>query len=328
MKSHISQEQRITQYQINISKTVISLLFILITSTIAPKAFGQLSPISNEYIINPYLINPAYAGIDKSSQIKITNRMQWVGLDDAPRTQSFSYDMRIKAIGRYNHSGKVLRKSGIPRSGRVGLGVYLLNDMNNPFKRTGVQISYAYHLPFKYGEAGQLSFGVSAALFQHHINSVNFHPSDINDPALSGKENIFTPNLSLGVNYIYKNFFVSLSAIHLYPAKINHYNESMETVKSQIYLYSGYKIIYKSDYSLTPSILFKSNPQSIEVSAKFSVKDKINFVLAWESNESSYFFFYFRNKRYLFGYSFDYSMSEVKYYNDGTHLISFGYIFN
>lgn len=309
----------------NIS-TLVLLLILTILSNIRVQA--QLSPISNEYVVNSYLINPALAGIDQSTNLKLTSRMQWAGLDDAPRTQSLSFDMRIKALGRYDHNGKVLRKVGIPRSGRVGIGAYVLNDMNNPFRRSGVQFSYAYHLPFNHGKAGQLSFGLSGAFYQHHVSNADFRPAEGPDPALYGNEKVLIPNMSFGVNYLYRKFFVSVSALNLYPAEINHYSESIETVENQVYVYSGCQIGEKSGVLFTPAVLLRSNPQSVDVSGKISIKDKINLVLAWQSTESTYAFFHFRLGNYLLGYSFEYSLSDVQRYNDGTHLVFLGYQFN
>lgn len=290
--------------------------------------FGQLTPLSNEYVVNPYLINPALAGIDQTTSLKLTSRMQWAGQDGAPRTQSLSYDRRIKAMGRYDHNGKVLRKSGIPRSGRVGLGAYVLNDINNPFRRSGVQLSYAYHLPFKHGNAGQLSFGLSGSLFQHYVNNSDFIPAEGNDPAMSAIETVMMPNLSFGINYLYRKLFISVSALNLYPAKIEHYNEILETVENQVYLYSGYQIGNSAVVSFTPALLFRNNPESFDVLGKLTIKEKINLALAWQSIESVYAFFHFKVGNYLLGYSFEYSMAEVQRYNDGTHLVFLGYQFN
>ncbi len=119
-----------------------------------------------------------------------------------------------------------------------------------------------------------------------------------------------------------------MSILHIFPIKINHYNEDIETVTKQIYVYSGYQFGDKLGYSLTPAILYRNYPKSVDVSTKFSFKDKINLVLAWQSTESAYVFFYFCYEKYIFGYSFEYYMSEVQNYNDGTHLISLGYKFN
>ncbi|MEA3445484.1 MAG: type IX secretion system membrane protein PorP/SprF [Bacteroidota bacterium] len=307
-------------------KILLLLLFLMLLGN--GHANAQLSPISNEYVVNPYLINPALAGIDQTTSLKLTSRMQWAGLDDAPRTQSISFDMRIKALGRYDHNGKVLRKSGFPRTGRVGLGAYVLNDMNNPFRRSGVQVSYAYHLPFNHGKAGQLSLGLSGAFFQHHVSNSDFMPADGNDPALSGNENVMIPNLCFGVNYLYRKFFISVSALNLFPAKINHYNENLESVGKQVFIYSGYQIGNVSGISFTPAVLLRSNPQSYDVLGKISIKEKINMVVTWQSTESAYAFFHFRFGNYLLGYSFEYSMSEVQRYNDGTHLVFLGYTFN
>ncbi len=302
---------------------ILAIVFVWTTNSL-----GQLSPIQNEYVVNPYLINPALAGIDQATSLKLTSRLQWQGFDGAPRTQSLSYDMRIRALEKYNHTGKVLRKSGIPRSGRVGLGAFVLNDQNNPFRRSGLQVSYAYHLPFGHGEAGQLSLGISGSFFQHYISSVDFEPVNPNDFALSGQESILFPNFSLGANYLYKRFFISVSAMHIYPAKIKHYNENIETLENQLYVYSGYQVGMPSGFSVTPSLMWRNNPDAIDISLKFSMKEKFNLVLAWQSTETTFAFFHFKFGNYMFGYSFEYSMSEIKGYNDGTHMVFIGYQFN
>jgi hypothetical protein len=116
--------------------------------------------------------------------------------------------------------------------------------------------------------------------------------------------------------------------MNLYPAKIDHYSESIETVENQVYMYSGCQIGKSTGVSFTPAILFRSNPQSVDVSGKISIKDKINLVLAWQSTESAYAFFHFRFGNYRLGYSFEYSMSDVQRYNDGSHLVFLGYQFN
>jgi type IX secretion system PorP/SprF family membrane protein len=279
-------------------------------------------------VVNPYLINPAFAGYDGTTSLKLTSRMQWTGLDGAPRTQSLSYDTRIKAMWKYDHTGKILRKSGIPRSGRVGLGAYVLNDLNNPFRRSGVQFTYAYHLPFRHGNAGQLSMGLSGAFFQHHVSSADFQPAESNDPSLAQDESVMIPNLSFGINYSYKNYFIALSALHLYPYTISEYNENIETVENQMYVYSGYQIGNTAGFAFTPCVLYRTNPQSYDIMGRFTIKEKMNLAMAWQSIESVYAFFHFRLGDYLLGYSFEYSMSDLQRYNDGSHLVFLGYQIN
>src|SRR5690242_5725627 len=60
-------------------------------------ALGQQQPHYTQYIINNYIINPAITGIENYTDIKLSHRNQWVGLQDAPVT---TYLTIHKPIGK------------------------------------------------------------------------------------------------------------------------------------------------------------------------------------------------------------------------------------
>jgi hypothetical protein len=49
---------------------------------------GQLTPVTNQYVLNPLTINPAYAGNRGALNIAAFYRRQWVGIDKAPETMT------------------------------------------------------------------------------------------------------------------------------------------------------------------------------------------------------------------------------------------------
>src|SRR5919112_1721208 len=49
-------------------------------------ADAQQRPHYTQYILNNFIINPAVAGIENYTDVKISHRHQWVGLDGAPVT--------------------------------------------------------------------------------------------------------------------------------------------------------------------------------------------------------------------------------------------------
>jgi len=58
---------------------IMSLFFVM-------KSIAQQRPYYTQYIMNNYLINPAVAGIENYWDAKLSHRLQWVGLQDAPIT--------------------------------------------------------------------------------------------------------------------------------------------------------------------------------------------------------------------------------------------------
>ena len=48
--------------------------------------FAQQKPHYTQYILNNYILNPALSGIENYTDLKLSVRDQWVGLDGAPKT--------------------------------------------------------------------------------------------------------------------------------------------------------------------------------------------------------------------------------------------------
>ncbi len=51
---------------------------------------SQQRPHYTQYILNQYIINPAISGIENYTDIKMSVRDQWVGLNGAPQTGYFT----------------------------------------------------------------------------------------------------------------------------------------------------------------------------------------------------------------------------------------------
>src|SRR5690349_12459885 len=54
------------------------------------QSWAQQKPHYTQYILNQYIINPAITGIENYTDIKLSHRHQWVGIQDAPVTTYFS----------------------------------------------------------------------------------------------------------------------------------------------------------------------------------------------------------------------------------------------
>ncbi|MBP5455806.1 MAG: type IX secretion system membrane protein PorP/SprF, partial [Paludibacteraceae bacterium] len=47
--------------------------------------------VYDQYHFNYYLVNPAVAGAERCSHLMLTGKFQWMGMDDAPMTQTLSF---------------------------------------------------------------------------------------------------------------------------------------------------------------------------------------------------------------------------------------------
>src|ERR1700712_2519845 len=63
-----------------------TLVMLLCMSFFFASLHGQQQPQYTQYLINNYILNPALTGIENYTDVKISHRHQWVGLQDAPVT--------------------------------------------------------------------------------------------------------------------------------------------------------------------------------------------------------------------------------------------------
>jgi type IX secretion system PorP/SprF family membrane protein len=47
---------------------------------------AQQKPVYTQYVLNNYIINPAISGIENYTDLKLSYRKQWVGIEGAPST--------------------------------------------------------------------------------------------------------------------------------------------------------------------------------------------------------------------------------------------------
>lgn len=119
---------------------------------------AQLNPLTAQYYTNPYLINPAFAGVGGGFKVNAAYRKLWSNVDGSPLIQNLTIDYGIS---------------------RVGLGLIVNNESAGLERQTRVVGSYAYHLPLD-GNDQQLHFGVSMGFINQRLENsdINGNPSD------------------------------------------------------------------------------------------------------------------------------------------------------
>ena len=50
---------------------------------------AQQIPLHNQYVYNPLIINPAFAGVSAFSSFHLSTRSQWIGFSEGINTLSF-----------------------------------------------------------------------------------------------------------------------------------------------------------------------------------------------------------------------------------------------
>jgi len=203
----------------------------------------KLSPYSIYLVENPFVISPAYAGVDDVHKLRLSGVAQWIGLDDAPLSQTLSYDTRF--------------------SERSGAGIVMYNDRNGNTKQLGLQLSYAHHLTINDVNDQYLSLGISYKFNQLKIDTGNFHLGDpdqapVDDPIVGGSRSTSNHNIEVGFLYRIERYFVSFNASNIIGKKGDDFDFNEPLRLRNYYLYTGYTFESKSgEYEYEPSIYFK-----------------------------------------------------------------------
>ena len=165
---------------------------ILIVILFAFQSNAQQDPQYTQYRYNMNVINPAYAGTTEGLAVGALYRSQWVGLDGAPKTMTFSI-----------HS---------PVGEKVGLGLSLIADEIGPIKETNAYVDFSYTIPV--GMETKLAFGLKGGFTFHDIgiSEDQINLIDMGDPFFAQNINETTPNIGAGV-YFYKpnKYYISIT---------------------------------------------------------------------------------------------------------------------
>jgi type IX secretion system PorP/SprF family membrane protein len=186
-----------------------------------------------QFYLNEYTINPAVAGSDKYFHANAMFRNQWSGITDAPRT----YYMSVQ--------GPIVKDN-------MGIGGSVFSDVLGPLSKTGLQLSYAYHL--KLNQESKLSFSLAASIFQWAVNGSELNLENQNDIALSGQNmSVVVPDFGFGIRYSMKNFHVGAYLPQITSAKIrlfDDYSETKNELDRHYYLNAGYRYDINDDFAV------------------------------------------------------------------------------
>lgn len=281
-------------------KLVLVLMFCSVAS------FAQQDAQFTQYMYNTISINPAYAGSRGVMSVFGLYRTQWVGLDGAPETSSFSVNT--------------------PVGNNVGLGVSLVNDKIGPTNENNLSADFSYSIPTS--ATAKLSFGIKGSANLFKLDPTKLTPEDQGDPQFQDFKNKFSPNVGAGIYWHTDKAYVGLSVPNF--IQTNRYDDNEVAIfKDRInyYFIAGY--VFDLDRYETikfkPAILTKmveGSPLQVDASANFMFNDKFVLGVAyrWSASLSALAGFQITDSLYI-GYAYDRETTKLVNYNSGSHEI-------
>lgn len=287
------------------------LVFVLCNPVLAA---GQQIPVLSQYMFNGLVINPAYAGSKDYMSATLMVRKQWSGFDGAPSTQNASIH-------------------GPLRKKKIGLGLMISNDKIGIINQTDVYTSYAYHLPTG---RGKLSFGLQGGISYFKSNFADLQYWDSDDPVYAlNSLTTLQPNFGFGMYYYQDKFYAGLSIPQLVSydsiQTFNFSKEEIHHLSRHYYFNSGIIWQVNRDFIIRPSVLVKyaqNAPVQYDINLNLLLSNIFWVGASYRSGDAIVGIFEYQVSRKLrIGYSYDYTLSQLKNFSSGSHEIMLGYDF-
>jgi type IX secretion system PorP/SprF family membrane protein len=293
------------------------ILSIIAFATIAVTAKAQDEAIFSHYVINPMLINPAYAGFNDNTQIFGHLRNQWSGFQNAPKTYALTVDL--------------------PMTEKVGIGGLILSEKFGALDRFRGQFNYAYRYA---GKGYKWSIGFSTEFHRSKLDpSVNDQTAnslvDKNDPLVMQRikgVTFFDASFG-GAAVIQDKFLLSASLPNLIRKEvggdIQNQTKRPSTLGKQFILMAGYRI-KKTQLTFEPSIQMHKvldAPFEVDLNAKvLAFDDKLVAALTMRPGNSGQVGLLVGTKQPNFSayYSYNSSLAQFNAYERNGHEVTLG----
>ncbi len=266
--------------------SIISLsLFVLVVN-------AQHLPHYTQYMYNMHILNPAYAGARADLSIGLLSRMQWVGVEGAPKTSTLAVSGRI--------------------SGGLAFGLTAVNDRLGLYSGTNLNLDMSYTLALS--RYDRLALGIKGGMewYQNKL-SQGITPDDETYPDRSGS----AVDAGAGVYYYNEILYLGLSVPSLVKSGKFSLDNTVPASGDNInfFLTGGALFELNGDMYFKPSAMLKyvfGAPLSVDINANLLYREKLEFGLSYRYGESvSGLVALILNKQFRIGYTYDFTLNGL-----------------
>ncbi len=259
------------------------------------------------YMYNTINVNPAYAGSRGAMSIFGLHREQWVGLDGAPKTNSFSINTPINNT-------------------KLGIGLSFVNDQIGVMKDNTISVDVSYTIDLGSRE-DKLSFGLkgSVNLLDVRYSELKvYNPGDVMfSQDISGQ---VSPNVGAGIYYHNERSYLGLSVPNFLETE--RYDDNMYATMQQkmhFYLIGGHVFDLNPNLKFKPAFMLKAvqgAPLQADISANFLFVEKFTLGGAYRYDAAWSVLAGFQvTDGLMIGYSYDGETTKLAHYNSGSHEV-------
>lgn len=306
--------------------------------------YSQQRPHYTQYVLNNYVLNPALSGIENYTDLKISGRDQWVGLQGAPKTMYLTVhapigkkDYKTSAtsfdVPGENPRGTAYWQNYTASEPHHGVGLSIINDRTGAYNRLNANISYAYHLGLS--PRTNLAAGFSAGITRIGRNASKDVFGNPGDPAQGSTGDLYRmkPDLNFGLWLYSADYFVGVSGQQIIPQTIVFENDTLGIkLVPHLFATAGYRFLVSEEINAVPSLMVKyvsgspTTPQ-FDLNLKFQYKDLLWLGAGYRQNNGfSGMLGLNVGNTFNVGYAYDYTTSPLNRVSNGTHEFVIGFL--
>jgi len=320
---------RISHKLVSGVKLLVVIAFILLMTT-ALQVKGQ-DPEFSQFYANPLYLNPAFAGTSEYQRVVANYRNQWPNQGNTFVTYNFTWDQFVSSI-------------------RSGIGVKLMYDreLNGVVNSINTSFLYSYHIKVNDRlfytmalEAGFIykQFNTSWLIFPGMIDQGTGTITGTYPLPFEEGQKIF-PDFSFGMAGQLDDVYFGVALHHLtQPDQSIIEGDQVGRLPLKITLHAGTKShqfhrgLLSREFTLSPNIIYRQQGSFKQINAGIYMKeDWLAFGLWYRNNlslrpDALIAMIGIQKDKFQFGYSFDFSLSNVSAYSYGSHEISLTFFF-
>lgn len=321
-----------TQFRDTLLRLTAALCLALALCVPAAKAQGDA--MLTQYWALPTYYNPGAAGDTDNLRLRGGGRLQWIGIDDAPKTFVVAADMPFKLFNK-----------------KFGVGLVAQQESMGLFRNLTVNAQIGYKLKLFKGElTGSIQIGFLNEQFKgsevYIPSDDDYHQPD--DDAIPNRDvSGNTLDLGVGLFYTHRKFWAGISLLHANNPTVSFSSEGESgsgssslpsgdgvakkyqfTAKRAAYFMAGSNIPVKNTlFEVIPSLIVRSDFTftDFEITGRLRYNKLFTAGLGYRYNDAVSLMLGAEIKGIFIGYSYDYHTSDISKASSGSHEIVAGY---
>jgi type IX secretion system PorP/SprF family membrane protein len=267
---------------------------------------------TTQFALNPYLVNPAYAGTQNAIPMYITYRNQWAGFKGAPVTMTASGHMQGP---RNSGFGAILQR----------------DDTGGAISRTGLEATGSYRVDLN-GYDG-ISFGLGLSANQFKVDNSKLVVMDETDVALNGMqvESTFNIDANFGMLVYGDDYYFGFSSHNIIQSKlkVSGVNADDNRNARHYHIVGSYRYDITEDFDIQPSGLFRftnNTPPQIDMNVRVGYQQMAWSSISWRLKDAIALSVGGTYENFVLAYAMDISTGKARIMSPFTHELIVGYV--